>query len=266
MSIGEWEPLWLGAAPRRLYGALHRGAVRAPLGVVLVPPLLHEQPRSRRFLVEVASEFAQLGLHCLRFDFYGSGDSDGESQEADFRSMKQDLDIAVSALRERTRVSRVAMIGWRGSALPLQEWVHHGGPCDLVALWEPIVDGHSWLDELVSNDESERALRSPPRAGIPRLTDPSDGQLMGFGVSSRLRADLANASSRDSPPAGIPRWAVVRTEASALPFGVERLLHLPNDTPGFGSGAAMDATFFLTPPMRELVVELGNAMRLEATA
>src|SRR5687768_1570345 len=76
-GIGDWEPLWLGQDPRRLYAALHAVAGAPATGVLLVPPLLHEQPRSRRFIAEVASELAAIGLPCLRFDFLGTGDSPG---------------------------------------------------------------------------------------------------------------------------------------------------------------------------------------------
>lgn len=264
MSIGAWEPLWIGPASRRLYAALHL-ASGADVGVVLVPPLLHELPRSRRFLTEVASELATMGLACLRFDFHGSGDSAGEGGDMDFGSMRRDLDDAVAALRAHAGVRRVAVLAWRGSALALHGWIDHGGRADLVVLWEPVVDGNEWLQSLVAGDSAERALRPPPRAGVPRLTDPADGQLMGFAVSPRLRADLAHARLHGHEDR-TTRWAIVRADAAALPFETARLLRLPANAPGFGEAAAMDATFFLTPPVRALVGQLGQALRSEAWA
>ena len=266
MSIGAWEPLWLGPASRRLYAALHP-AGGAALGVVLVPPLLHELPRSRRFLAEIATELAAMGLPCLRFDFHGSGDSAGEGDELDFASMRRDLDIAVAALRDRTGIRRLALLAWRGSALALHDWAAQGGRADVVVLWEPIVDGDAWLQALIAGDAAERGLRPPPRAGVARLTDPADGQLMGFPVSARMRADLAHARLHGNAPGErTPQWAIVRADAAALPFETARLLRLPANAPGFGEAAAMDATFFLTPPVREVVGQLGQALRSEALA
>jgi hypothetical protein len=264
MSIGDWDPLWLDPDQRRLYAALHGVSGAAQTGVVLVPPLLHELPRSRRFIAEVASELAATGLPCLRFDFRGTGDSHGDGGELDFASMQRDLDLAVAALREATGISRVVLLAWRGSALMLQEWLERGGVANLVVLWEPIIDGESWLRELVDGDAHERGQRPPPRKGVPRSTDPADGQLMGFPASARLRGDLARArmdAGRHRHDA--PVWLVVRSDPADLPLDITRVLPLPESAPTFDLGAAMDATFFLTPQVRDLVVELGHGVHRE---
>lgn len=267
MSVGDWEPLWLGPPSRRLYAAFHGTRTPASAGVVLVPPLLHELPRSRRFLAQVAAEFAAVGLPCLRFDFHGTGDSSGTGTELDFPSMQHDLDLAIAALRHEAGVARVALVAWRISALALQGWVERGGVADLIVLWEPVVDGDAWLRELTQCDAGERDLRPPPRKGIPRATDPADGQLMGFPASRALRGDLAKARMGAGILRGTaPVWGVVRAEAGELPPGIAKVLHLPESTPSFKGGAAMDATFFLTPQIREVVGDVGRAMRAEVLA
>jgi hypothetical protein len=266
MGIGDWDPLWLGRDPRRLYGALHAATDAAQAGVLLVPPLLHEQPRSRRFIAEVASELAAIGLPCLRFDFLGTGDSAGDGSELDFASMHRDLDLAAASLRESAGVSHVVVLAWRASALAVQGWLAKGGAADVVVLWEPVVDGEAWLRELVDGDLRERAQRPPPRAGVPRATDPADGQLMGFPVSEHLRGDLARTRLDASHQVGQPLWLVVRSDPAELPVDIARVLSLPANAPTFDMGAAMDATFFLTPQVRELVAQLGQAVRQEAWA
>jgi hypothetical protein len=265
MSIGDWEPFWLGPPSHRLYAAFHPapGEGVPSTAVLLVPPLLHELPRSRRFLAEVAGELAGLGVPCLRFDFFGSGDSDGDGERLDFNSMQHDLELATAALRQRTGARRLALLAWRAGALPLHAWIARGGMADLVVLWEPILDGDAWLQELMVGDADERALRPPPRAGIARLTDPGDGQLMGFPASQRLRLDLAQARMAS---AATSTWAVARTGHADLPSDIARWLPLPAGAPGFAGGAAMEATLFVTPPVRELIGDLGHALRSEAWA
>lgn len=266
MSLGGWEPFWLGAPSRRLYAALH-GVPGAPTtGAVLVPPLLHELPRSRRFITEVASELAGLGLPTLRFDFHGTGDSAGTGEDLDLSSMHRDLEAAVAALRQRTSIKRLALVAWRGGALAVHGWLERGGDADLVVLWEPIIDGAAWLRELVESDARERALRPPPRAGVARSTDPADGQLMGFPAPSRLRVELGEARIDQGLGRAVPVWAVVRKDPEALPTGIARTLSLPASAPSFSVGAAMDAAFFLTPQVREVVGKLGLAVREEAWA
>lgn len=262
MSIGAWEPLWLDPGSRCLYAALHPGRPEAGLpGVLLAPPLLHEQPRSRRFIAEVASGLAARGLPCLRFDYFGTGDSAGTGDQLDFASMRADLSLAAAALRSRTGVDRVVLLAWRAAALAADSWLGNGGHADLLVLWEPITDGASWLRELEHDDASEREHRPRMRPGLRRTALADDGQLMGFEASPRFRRELARMRLVDGPRSGrVPTWAVVRETAPPMPIEVARLMMLPAGAATFNGRAAMEETFFLSPPLERVVDELGQAM------
>ncbi len=258
-GIGVWEPHWLGDPTRYLYASLHRAAPPgARLGVLLVPPLFHEQPRSRRLLAEVASTLAGIGLPSLRFEFFGTGDSSGDSEETDFTSMCADLDLATSALRAKAGVDQVAVLAWRGAALPLACWLGGGGgAAAVVILWEPIVDGAQWLKELERDDAAERADRF--RRGPPVVA--TERQLMGLAVSQTLLDDIANARlTGDEQLGGVRLWAVLRpaTPPPALTF--EHVFELPADSPTFGGRAQMDSGLFVTPRLKRVADELGRAL------
>jgi hypothetical protein len=263
MSVGTWEPLWLqDGQGRSLYAGLHRPVVNAAsLGVLLVPPLLIEQPRSRRFVTEVASGLAALGLPCLRFDFFGTGDSAGTGDQADFASMCIDIELAAGALRARAGVERVAVLAWRGAVLALWPWILGVGNPEVVVLWEPIVDGAEWLDELEREDVAER--RSRKRYPLRQVFegDASDGQLMGLEVSDRLRQDLAGARLAGGEEGQrFPVWAVQRQNAPPLPIALERSFALPADTPSFGGGIRMDTRLCVSRSLGRVVIELGQAL------
>ena len=263
MSVGSWEPLWLkDGLGRSLYAALHRPVLNAaPLGVVLVPPLLIEQPRSRRFLTEVASGLAALGLPCLRFDFFGTGDSAGTGDQADFASMCSDVELAAGGLRAHSGVERVAVLAWRDAALPLWPWVLGVGNPEVVVLWEPIVDGAEWLGELEREDVAERRSRKryPLRHDFEAST--SDGQLMGLEVSRQLRQDLAGARlGSDEHQRRTPVWTVERQDATPVPIALARRFTLPADAPSFGGGIRMDTRLCVSRSLGSLVIELGQAL------
>lgn len=260
MSIGAWEPFWLEAGSRCLYAALHPAqAPQRAVGVMCVPPLLHEQPRSRRFITEVASGLAALGLPCLRFDFEGSGDSSGPGERLDLDSMRADLDLVVSALRSQTGVERVVLLAWRAAALPVWAWLASERRVERVVLWEPVTDGAQWLAELERQDAQERARRPRPRPGVPRTADPDDGQLMGFGASPAFRQGLAGVRIDDAGQ--VPAWAVVH--GSAPVAGFDRVIPLPPGTPSLGGAAGMESAFFMSPPLERTVAELGRALAEE---
>lgn len=254
----EWEPFWLGPPGRRLYAALHYAPARAPIGVVLAPPLLAEQPRSRRLMFEVAGALAAQGVPSLRFDYYGTGDSEGDAVEHDLGTMHADLDVAVAALREHADVARVAVMAWRGATLVACSWVQRSA-VDALILCDPVADGAAWLAELEAADRRERASpqRYPHGSGAGEA---SDGQLMGFAVSAEWRRGISALRLVDiAPGARAAIWVVLRGTVAA-PRWARRIFVLPPGTPRFDGDTRMDATLFLSPPLRALVGELGREL------
>ena len=255
MSVGVWQPLWIGDASRSLYAALHCAvldpAANARVGVLMAPPLLHEQPRSRRVLVEIASRLAELGLPCLRFDYFGTGDSAGTGEQHDFASIHADLDAATQALRETTGVRRVALLAWRGAALPAWSWVG-GNDVAAIALWEPVVDGAAWLTQLEAGDRAERESRYGASASCPE-----DGFLMGFPTSPRWRADVA--ASRLSTPTALSTWTIARDDGVAHALPAQRRFELPPDAPRFDDGIGIENAMFLSRKLFGVVDALGGA-------
>lgn len=261
MAIGEWQPLWLEDGRRQLYAALHPGGqAQHSMGVLFVPPLLHEQPRSRRFIAEAASAFAGLGVPGIRFDFSGTGDSSGDAGSVDFATMHEDLDLALAAVKSRTGVERVALLAWRGAALPVSTWLARRPDVDLLVLWEPLCDGAEWLADLEVADVAERAERPRWRPGMTRLDTLADGQLMGCPAPEQLRRDLSGTRVSDAGwDGGMPVWAVLRGDAAKPGIRIDRVLPVPAEAPTF-NGGDMEAPFFMSPLLEQAVDRLGRAL------
>lgn len=255
----EWEPLWLGQPGRRLYAGLHCPPGYAGIGVVLAGPLLAEQPRSRRLMFEIAGALVAQGLPCLRFDYFGTAESEGSGEAHDLDAMHTDLDLAVAELRERAKVARVALMAWRGAALVASDWALRNA-VDLLVLCDPVMDGAAWLAELEAADRRERA--SPDRYPHgARMRGTADGQLLGFPASAAWRRGVAAlrlaGAARGSHP---PTWMVLRNPAHT-PEWASRTFVLPSTIASFDADTRMDATLFLTPPLRALVGELGKELK-----
>jgi len=256
-GIGIWEPLFIGGPERELYAGLHRSGAPAPcLGVLLVPPLFHELPRSRRLLAEVASGLAASGLPSLRFDFFGTGDSAGDSEECNFASMCADIEMALRTLCAETGVRRIAVLAWRGGSMPLLASSKSDPRTVVSVLWEPILDGAAWLAELERLDAAERTAGS--RAHQTEAEDGIAGQLMGVAVSKRLRRDIGTACVPDSPTR-VPHWIVARPD-SALLRSADRTFMLPADAPTFGDGVRMDQALFMSPSLQPVIGQLAGAL------
>lgn len=268
-TAGRWEPLWIGSPPRQRYAALHRApaAGQSRFGVLLAPPLLHESPRSRRLMTEVAGRLAIHGLPCLRFDYYGTGDSAGTGDETSFATMRDDLDAAAATLRQLARVDRIVVLTLRGGALPVSSWLEHGADVERLVLWEPIVDGAAWLAGLEREhaDELKAADRYPLRHGIPVPTH--EDELMGLEVSPTLRRELAAADLRACgwlQPGNT--WALLRPAVGASSMRLGKVFALPVDMPSFGGSTRMDSALFISPGVQPVVDAMARALASGAAA
>jgi hypothetical protein len=261
MSVGAFQPFWIEAGGPRLYAAWHPAqpgkafAGNAP-AVLLAPPILHEHYRSMRFVCELASSLAGQGLDCLRFSPAGAGDSEGVGSIADLDRVASDIGRAASALANCSRSASLVVLAFRSASLALPRWFASGGRCDLLATWDPVVDGGAWLRARREEDAAKRATIRPE----PGMDCDDDTHLMGLDVSARMLAQIESTrwSAEDVPP-GTRHWQVLYAGQAVLP-GVERPLALPPSIPPFGEGVLMDASLLFSAPMERSVRELGAAM------
>ena len=206
------QPRYFGPPGRRLFGVYHpaMGAQRA--SVLMCPPLLHEQVRSYRFFSQVAGQLAGAGIACLRFDYFGTGDSEGDDNVFSPDGTCQDIALAMEELRHCSGGGPLILMGIRGSALfACRDAVALGAAA--LWLWQPVVDGKAYLQALQARDRVERnsqyrypLLRREARSG------PHD--LMGFALSDEFAAELA-ACSINEPPLGMPTTLLEATDAAS---------------------------------------------------
>lgn len=171
------EPLYFPSDDFRLFGVLHQpdapapesaGARitqrAAPLGLVFCAPFAEEQKQACRVFVETARALAARGIPSLRFDYRGTGDSQGPFTDFSLAGALRDIQAAAALLRERAGVARIALLGLRlGASLALQsaecgvrsaeceppanatsDVTRHaarGTHATLLVLWQPIVEG-----------------------------------------------------------------------------------------------------------------------------
>jgi alpha-beta hydrolase superfamily lysophospholipase len=159
--MAEPQAFFFGPAARPLWGCLHSGEAAASLGVVVCNPLGVEAISAHRSLRHLAERLARRGVPVLRFDYAGTGDSQGEDDGADqVPQWLASLHEAIDTLKARTGVHQVALIGLRAGALL--------GACamaeraDVVGLaaWTPVWQGRRYVRELT-------ALQAALRAALP---------------------------------------------------------------------------------------------------
>lgn len=206
------QPFYFSAQERRLFAAMHPASGSTRALVLMCPPLLHEHMRSYRFFAQLAGRLAAGGVACLRFDYYGTGDSEGD--DADFSPDLALSDIACAAdeLRARAGGHPLVLMGIRASA-PLAFHAAAPAGADALWLWQPICDGCAHAQALEAQDRAARSERD--RYPLRPLPVPAaDDSLMGFRTSPGFRAEL---SARCVVAGGTELPVAVITDANSVP-------------------------------------------------
>ncbi len=98
----------------RLLGAYHRpdeGVTALPLGIVMLHGWAGYRIGAHQMFTKLGRRAEAEGFHCLRFDFRGRGDSEGDAAAATLTTMISDARVAVDWLVENAGVRRVALVG-----------------------------------------------------------------------------------------------------------------------------------------------------------
>lgn len=180
-------PFYFGAR-RELFGVFHATAGPASKAMLLCPPLGQDQIRCHRLYRQLAHALAADGIAVLRFDYYGTGDSAGDSVEVDWGRCIADAVTAADELHARSGASQITAFGARlGGSIALAAAA--AGCIAGVVAWDPVLDGSAYVARL---DDMQRALAvDTQRFTRPRLDSEIAEQWLGFAISDRLRRQLA---------------------------------------------------------------------------
>ena len=182
------NPFFFGTASRRLFG-LYTPAVagtHAQRAVVLCQPWGQEYLRAHRSVRSLATQLARAGVHVLRFDYFGTGDSAGEMSDGDLKGWQSDIDTAIGELKDTTGANKVGLVGLRlGATLAARVAAAKKGDVDSLVLWDPIVAGDEYLEEVRKQSVLLATMPAPPSASEEAE------QVLGFDLTQKLASEIA---------------------------------------------------------------------------
>lgn len=167
--------------------------------MVLCYPFGREYLRAHRAVRELANELARGGFHGLRFDYFGCGDSDGEAAEGTVEEWVGNVEVAVEEMEQTSGSTDLSLVGLRlGATLAtLAAVAPQGRKLRRLALWDPIVVGARYLEELEALQEAWTADHPAFSAGPASSEIP---EILGFPLTAALRRAVEGIDLRTLPP------------------------------------------------------------------
>ena len=154
------RPFYLQSDNQPLFCWLHDTEARTGHGVLICPPIGHEQVHSHRALRHLADALAEAGFPTLRLDYHGTGDSAGDLQEPKRHAVwLANLRSAVTWLQSELACKQITLIGVRFGAALATEIASELPLADLV-LWAPVIKGRAYIRELKALAMATGARRS----------------------------------------------------------------------------------------------------------
>jgi hypothetical protein len=184
-------PFRFGPIGQQLFGAYHPATgASARLGVLLCNPFGQDAIRVHRLYRVLADRLAKAGIASMRFDYFGTGESDGDDLDGTLERWRADIHHADQTLRLRSACDHIVWLGARlGGTLACL--ASHDAPHapDGLLLWEPVLDGQAYLRALAT--EHAKAIASPYRAAVAPAGERPPSEAMGFAMSDALICQLA---------------------------------------------------------------------------
>jgi exosortase A-associated hydrolase 2 len=208
-------PFYFGEPDRRLF-AIYEPAVTAkgtPRAAVLCHPFAQEQIRAYRAMRRLAVRLTRAGWHVLRFDYYGTGDSYGDMVDGDLAGWQDDIANAIAELRDISAARQVTLVGLRlGATLAAPTAAAHRRDVNGLVLWEPVVKGSPYIDELIATHRATNAADPVKRPG-----DGGGHEVLGFPLTDQLHRDMGAIDQLGEPAqlAGLPARTFILANRNA---------------------------------------------------
>jgi uncharacterized protein len=195
-------PIRFGPLTRQLFGVVQspEGTAWRSHTVLLCNPFGQEAIRCHRLLRVLAQRLVRAGFHVMRFDYFATGDSDGDDAQADLDIWVDDV---LRASDEALRVSGNPRCSWFGirlgatlAALASRLTPSRAAPTpELLVLWDPVLHGPNYLTELVAAQQAElKVLHGNPLKNYPELSGPNVTELLGFPLPAPFLSQLQSIS------------------------------------------------------------------------
>lgn len=246
-------PRFLGEAGEKHFILQFRSS-GAPRGhIVYIPPFGEEMNRCRAHVAQQARDFAASGYHCTLLDFYGTGDSEGELQDASLARWHENIQLTLQFLVAE-EPAPVILWGVRLGGIIAAEYANTG-TVDIAGLllWQPVSSGKRYVTQLLrqrvaSLVNAGRAAETTAEIRA-RIASGDSVEIAGYVVADPLISDIEQASlSAQAVRCPSIYWLEnIEQEGDALSTASNKAVTALRE-----AGSAVDVHLFTGPPIWQL--------------
>jgi len=194
------NPFYFGTSERRIFGIYEPAALgsKRKRAAVLCYSWGPEYLYAHRTMRQLAIKLSMAGVHTLRFDYFGTGDSGGDAADTDLKGWESDIALAIEEIKDMVDVTKVSLIGLRlGATVAASVATKLWKEIDALVLWDPIVSGKEYQLSL-DPGERERWHGGPKAAGESAQVREASGFVCSTSMIRELPA--LNLGDMISPP------------------------------------------------------------------
>jgi pimeloyl-ACP methyl ester carboxylesterase len=182
------NPFYFGSSREPLYGIYNPPRARSgdPVGAVLCYPMGSEYMRSHRAFRQLTNLLTRAGVHVLRFDYFGTGDSAGDEEQSSVQRWLIDVEHAIDELKDTAGLKNVRLVGLRFGGTLACLVASRRQDVERAVLWDPVVRGENYLQELLTYAEIPALAH-----GRPATWPSGTVGVGGFPLTDALRAEIA---------------------------------------------------------------------------
>ncbi len=195
------QTLCFGKSGQQLFGVYYEPdnyTSNSTKSVLLCSPIGHEYISTHWAMRRLSARLTDAGFHVFKFDYFGTGDSAGDFDDSSVEQWKSDMQMAATELLDISGNRNILLLGLRFGATLAALAARNIKPHGLV-LWDPVMDGESYIQELRETHRIKAATYSVWKYNLGYKTTEYT-ELMGFPYTPALLESFMDVKLIDSLP------------------------------------------------------------------
>ncbi len=144
---------------KKLFGVKYLPFKPGPIAFLMLQPIGTERNVIDALQINLARSLAANGISVLRFDYYGTGDSDGSFDEIDLETLMSDIDSAINQVTNIQGAARLGLFGLRfGGLLSAYYAEQHPKNVEYLILCAPVVDAFRFINQELRQSISTQSV------------------------------------------------------------------------------------------------------------